>query len=195
MEQLFLAVTGNLIMTLGRLFETRQDYRVASLTTFLDHVQKLGIENPSHLKKRESAYLEAIPRFRKSIRWIEARLRWYRDAYVAHNDLTKVGKVNIKWVQIKGFISVAQRILKGYYHAHHETDQRFGVVNLEHEPEQFLVWCRLDDYEKHWKVHIQARRADLQRRAQGLMSLAGEPPTDGPYLFPDTVDPRGPKGK
>jgi hypothetical protein len=46
--------------------------------------------------------------------------------------------VDIEWVEVRGFVEKAQAIMKGYYSAFEEADQRFEVVNLGWEPKNFL---------------------------------------------------------
>lgn len=38
---------------------------------------------------------------------------------------------------------------------------------LEHDPLQFLKWCRLDDYERHFNEEM-ARHDEERRREAGL---------------------------
>lgn len=167
--RLYLAVTGEIIMTLCRLFETKRDPRKASLAMFLEGVGQLPIEDGDRLCERKRVYLGRKSDFLAEIRLVEGRLAGYRNAYLAHNDLTKVGRVDIvKWEEVRSFIENAQAILKGYFSAFQESDQRFEVVNLGWEPEQFLRWCRLDKYSEHWAAHLAKRREE--RKAAGTFS-------------------------
>jgi hypothetical protein len=61
--RLYLAVTGEVIMTLTRLFETKKDQRKASLVTFLGHVQELPLDGMGEVKEPKQQYREKIPSF------------------------------------------------------------------------------------------------------------------------------------
>lgn len=164
--RLYLAVTGEIIMTLSRLFETKKDHRKASLIMFLGGVRQLPIDDGDRLCGRKRAYVDRIPAFLVEIGSVEEKLIWYRNAYLAHNDLTKVDRVDIKWAEVPSFIEKAQAILKGYFSAFEEADQRFEVVNLGWEPKQFLEWCRLDEYAVHHAAHVERCREELRRRIE-----------------------------
>ncbi len=174
-EQLYLAVTGNIVMALSRLFEAREDDRKASLITFLNHVGQLPRPEgePTRTTTRQNEYWENIKAFMKDIETVEKCLVWYRNAYLAHNDLTKAGRVDIKWEDVATFIEVAQNIVKKYYLAFEETDQRFEIANLGWEPRLFLEWCRLDNYAKHRQDEMEARKREFRRRMDQI-SRRGE---------------------
>lgn len=168
--RLYLAVTGEIIMTLSRLFETKRDHRKASLVMFLDGVERLPVDDADRLRERKRRYRDQIPAFQAEIESVEEKLVWYRNAYLAHNDLTKVDRVDIKWVELHSFIEKSQAILKGYFSAFEEADQRFEVVNLGWEPKQFLEWCRLDKYAEHHAAHVEKRRQELRRRIESYQT-------------------------
>lgn len=183
LNDLYVAVTGDIVMTLGRLFETSEDPRTACLTTFL-----LGVE-PHHagdaevkslLKERRAEFIERIEAWRDQIKAAEKQLALHRNANLAHNDLTKVGRSDITWTEIKDILSLAEGILKAYFHAFHETDQRCVVANVEWELDSFLRWCRLDDYAAHRAREREARRAAFEewarRRREGDPTAAERPP-------------------
>jgi len=166
--RLYLAVTGEIIMTLCRLFETKRDPRKASLVMFLNGVRQLSIDDDDRLGERKRAYLRRTSALLAEIESVEKKLVGHRNAYLAHNDLTKVGRVDIiKWNEVHSFIEKAQAILKGYFSAFQESDQKFEVVNLGWEPQQFLQWCRLDKYAEHWAAHLAKRREE--RKAVGTI--------------------------
>lgn len=165
LDDLFLAVTGDIVMTLGRLFEASEDPRTACLTTFLLGVEPHHAGNAdvkSQLKERRAAFIKKIEPWRREIKAVEKRLTLHRNANLAHNDLTKVGRSDIKWSEIKDMISLAESILKAYFHAFHETDQKFVLANVEWELDAFLKWCRLDDYAAHRAKERETRREALQ---------------------------------
>jgi hypothetical protein len=174
LPELYLAVTGSMVMTLGRLFESGTDSRTASLTTFL-----LGVEThhgrdadvAPHLRERRAAFLGKIEEWRGQIKAVEKQLVLVRNASWAHNDLTKVGRSDIPWAEIKEMISLAESMVRSYAYAFYETDQRFVVVNADSEIDAFLNWCRLDDYTAHRARWRERRRAAIKeggrRRREG----------------------------
>jgi hypothetical protein len=182
LPDLFLAVTGNIVMTLGRLFEVTENPRTACLMTFLSRIERHHARDAGvkpHLKERRADFLAKVPQWRIEIKKANLRLAVRRNADLAHNDLTKVGRSDIKWTEIKDMISLAERILKTYFHAFHEANQKFVVVNSEWEVPNFLKWARLDDYAAHWKADRDTRRAirkDWIRRRQAGDPTAPERP-------------------
>ena len=124
--------------------------RTASLTTFL-----LGVE--SH----HAADSDVKPHLRL-FRCAEARSghRWGASRFATA----------FKWSEIKEMISLAEGILKGYFHAFHGADYRFVLANVDSELDSFLKWCRLDDYAGHRTKEREVRRAAIEearRRREG----------------------------
>lgn len=186
LEELMLAVTSSIVMTLGRLFEWTDDPRRACLNTFL-----LGVEFqhsadtaglPEHAKERRAAYFARIPEWQQVIKKTHAQLALRRNFDLAHNDLTKVGKTDLTWLQLNDMISVATEILGRYFGTFEATDHRFVVTNADHEPEAFLKWCRLDDYNAHKKKAWEQRKARIEewgrRRAAGDPTAGDIPPLE-----------------
>jgi hypothetical protein len=183
LDELFLAVTHDIIMTLGRLFESTEDERTACLTTFL-----LGVEaqhaTETDLSAREiaerGAFIKNLDVWRPELRAVNKRLAFVRNADLAHNDLTKVGRSDITWVELKAMIALAEAILKQYFHAFRQEDQRFVVMNTEWEIRDFLRWTRLDDYASHRARERDAKRAAfkdwLRRRNERDPTVPDQPP-------------------
>jgi hypothetical protein len=170
-------------MTLGRLFERTDDPRRACLLTFLSGVEPHHAGDADvkpHLKERRAAFIDNIDGWRVQIEAAHKRLALRRNADLAHNDLTKVGRSDIKWTEIKEMISLAESILKTYLHAFHETDQKFVVANVEGELNNFLKWTRLDDYAAHRARESDRRRAAFEdwvrRRSEGDPTAPERPP-------------------
>jgi len=166
--ELYKAVTGNIVMALCRLFDSRRDARNATLATFLCHVQErpsLGVK--PYLKEKQEKYIVGIPELVKKIKRIEKRLTLFRSAYLAHSDLTKRGRADaeLQWQEIESFIGEARGIVRGYCSAFEGADQRFEIVNVEWETRNFLQWCRLDDYSKH---HGDSVKAKMQKKMEEL---------------------------
>jgi hypothetical protein len=68
---------------------------------------------------------------------------------------------------VEELIKLAQKVLQGYFSAYEATDQRFEVVDVEWEPENFFKWARLDDYAAHRKAEVESRVAEIRRRHGG----------------------------
>jgi len=184
-SQLYLAVTGDIVMTLGRLFEVRSDPRTACFWALLSGVESHHVKDADvrpDLEKRRVAFVAEIDSFRKQIKAVDSRLAVLRNAEWAHNDLTKVGKSDIKWTEVKEMIAFAERILKMYAHAFHETDQKFVIANAGWEVADFLKWTRLDDYSAHREKARAARKAAfnewLRQKNEGDPTVADRPPTE-----------------
>lgn len=183
LNDLYVAVTGDIVMTLGRLFEVTTDPRTASLTTFVSRVEAhhaADADVKPHLKARRGEFLAQIEAWRSEIKAVEKRLSLVRNANWAHNDLTKVGRSDIKWSEIKDMISLAERIVSGYFHAFHETDQKLVLANVEWELDNFLKWCRLDDYAAHRAKEREIRRTAFEewarRKREGDPTAPDRPP-------------------
>ena len=182
LNDLFLAVTGDIVMTLGRLFETTDDPRTACLTTFLLGVERHHTDDEvrPHLKERRAGFFVKIDAWRAEIKRVDSRLAWRRNADLAHNDLTKVGRSDITWLEIKEMIALAESMLKAYYHAFHESDHKFVLANVEGELNTFLKWSRLDDYASHHAKERDDRRRRFEewarRRREGDPTAPERPP-------------------
>jgi len=183
LNDLYLAVTGDMVMTLGRLFEVTSDPRTASLTTFLSGVEAheaADADVRAHLKERRAEFLARISAWRTEIRTIDKRLALVRNANWAHNDLTKVGRSDIKWTELKDMIAVSEHIVRTYFHAFHDTTQMLVLTNVEWEPDNFLKWCRLDDYADHRTKQREIRHAAIEdwarRRRAGDPTAPDRPP-------------------
>jgi hypothetical protein len=176
LPDLFLAVTGGIVMTLGRLFEFTDDRRTASLVTFLRRVEShhaADADVRSYLKERRAIFISSIDSWLSEIQAANKRIIVARNADLAHNDFTKVGKSDITWTEIREYIDLAEGVLKDYLHAFEGVDQRVVVVNVESELEGFLEWCRLDDYNRHRDNERNARRTRLEEWAE--RKRAGDP--------------------
>jgi len=65
--------------------------------------------------------------------------------------MTKVGHpdLNVPLDELKTFLAFATEVLTDYYLAFQDESHTFEPSNFRHEPQQFLKWCRLDDYATH----------------------------------------------
>lgn len=167
---LYRAVTGNILMGLCRLFEADANPRLACLKTFLDYLRTGSGMMPKEYagaEERRRKYLEQFGQFDREISAANKRLAVQRSAYWAHSDLTKRDReLPIKWEELEQFIELAQKILREYYSAYENVDQRFEVVDLGWEPEGFLKWCRLDDYAAHRKKELEEQVRQFRQRVE-----------------------------
>lgn len=182
---LYYGITGHIIMTVGRLFEVTDDRRTACVWTFLavvepHHAQDVDVR--PHLLPRRTAFFAEIDGWRAQIKGIYKQLSLRRNADLAHNDLTKVGKSDIKWVELKEMIALGEHILRRYYGAFYASDQKFIVINAEWEIPDFLKWTRLDDYSAHRAKEAAVKKAAfdewLRRRSEGDPTVPDRPPTE-----------------
>jgi hypothetical protein len=166
LSSLYASLSRNVVMTVCRLFDPANDQRHASLSTLLRRVSAHhASDDPApHLVERRKAYVEAIPAGLKAIedRW--PPLAQHRSAYLAHRDLTKTKLPEVLFTDIWAAIEQAQEILSRYFSAYEDAGQMFEYTNVEHEPKDFLEWCRLDDYATHFARHLEERRHERERR-------------------------------
>jgi len=164
--QFYSAVTGNVILTLCRLFDDSNEMAQATLKTFLRHLK--GRPPGKGDEERVKQFRRDIDGWLKRIGEIKKRLDGYRNTVLVHNDLTKVGGDKpIEFKEVEEFIALAQEILGRYYSAHERVSQRFLVVNVEWEPKQFLEWCRLDDYAEHHRKATAAKMDEFRKKYGG----------------------------
>jgi len=150
----------------SRLYDVKRDPRKASLTTLITRVNELP---PA---KRGPGFAPAVPGVQADIKAAEKILAPWRNAFWAHRDLTKILSGNLRWADLSGFIERAKEIAQACAIAAGRTPVSFRLLEAEREPVQFLEWCRLDNYEKHFQDHMarwkrriraEARRAEKRR--------------------------------
>ena len=164
--RLVTALTGQVLMPVCRLFDPADDLRHASLTTFLKgiaphHANDKGV--PVRLNVHRYEYQQQIPEFLSDI-----KARWkiivqHRSAYLAHRDLSKRNLPQVTYGYFRECFEQAQRVLGEYFAAYEDATQLFEIAGLKHDPQRFLEWCRLDDYERHFNEHMQRWEKKLQQ--------------------------------
>jgi hypothetical protein len=169
-DNLVIALTGQVLMTVYRLFDPDEDPRHASLTTFLK-----GIE-PYHAKDKNVAarlvvwrdeFSQRIPAYLTDIKTRWKVLVQHRSAHLAHRDLSKRNLPPVTYSYFRECFEQAQRVIGGYLTAYEDTTQFFDIAGVKDDPERFMRWCRLDNYERHFKE-------DMQRRKKKLLDEIGE---------------------
>jgi hypothetical protein len=155
------------IMTVCRLFDPNRHWRQASLSTFLRRVERHDVNDrklPARFRAERRAFKQRIPKRLKEIEtgWLPLAVYW--SACLAHRDLTKSGSTCMTFLDIRSRIESAEEIIGEYMLAYDDTSQVFRAIGSEDEPQRFITWCRLDDYDKHHKA---AREQRKQQRLRG----------------------------
>jgi hypothetical protein len=169
-NSLYRSVTGHVIMTVCRLFDPDTDRRHVSLSNFLRRVRSHH-ENASSLspefREKRLEFEAQIPERLEEIKAGWTPLATYRNAYLAHRDLTKSGPADFTFADLRKRIEMAQQIIGEYALAYENASQVFEVLELEREPEEFMRWCRLDDYERHLLEDIEKRKEGVRKSTEG----------------------------
>jgi hypothetical protein len=162
LSSLYESLSRNVLMTVCRLFDPTTDPRHASLSNLLRRVEAhhSGEDVPRHLLERRAAFVQAIPGRLGAIveRW--PPLAQHRSAYLAHRDLTKTKLPEVLFADVWAAVELATDILGHYFSAYEDAGHMFEYANVEHEPQEFLKWCRLDDYAAHFVRHLEQRRRE-----------------------------------
>ena len=181
-EGLHDALIVDVVLTVCRLFDPVADYRHATLVNCLRGVQGLASEIPP--ERQQAARSECYQNTRAMGE--EIRARWktnlvvYRSAELAHRDLTKVLPRDVSLADIRECIELAQDIWRRYILAFEDAGMKgFEFIVMESQPGQFLEWCRLDDYERHFTKATEAEMAERLRRF-----WKGQAREDGPQEAP-----------
>jgi HEPN superfamily AbiU2-like protein len=143
------ALGGQVVMPVCRLFDPDEDPRHASLSSFLR-----GVENHhAHDKDVEPRligwrreYVQAIPGYLADIKTRWKVLAQHRSAYLAHRDLSKKNLPSISY---------------GYFRECFELAQK--IVGAKDDPDRFMKWCRLDDYEGHFQEDMRRWENNMRR--------------------------------
>ena len=166
---LWAAVWSSFFLGLCRILEFREDRKRGSLANLLRRIQS-GEDPTDNLPRRWEAkrteFQDAIPARLDRIREADGRLAMLRSGYLAHLDMTKVGHpdLNVPLDELKTFLVFATEVLTDYYLAFQDESHTFEPSNFHHEPQQFLTWCRLDDYATHHAARVsEERKAALKR--------------------------------
>lgn len=157
-------------MPICRLFDPDEDPRHASLTTFLKGIERHHAEDKNvaaRLAARRHEYTQGIPGY-----FTDVKTRWkiivqHRSAYLAHRDLSKRNLPPVSYGYLRECFEQAQQVIAGYFAAYEDTTQLFDIAGVKHDPQRFMEWCRLDDYERHF-------REDMQRREKKWRDEIGE---------------------
>ena len=152
------ALSGQVLMTVCRLFDPVKDPRHASLSTLLRRVVQhhLADQNPSHLEWRQE-FEASIPQLLAEIQARWPPLAQHRSAYLAHRDVSKRVLPELTYQKIRECFEWAQRVLRDYFVAYEDSTHYFDIAGVKHDPPRFLEWCRLDDYKRHFDEDMKRR--------------------------------------
>ena len=170
-DSLVTALTGQVLMTVCRLFDPDDNPRHASLISFLNRVKPHHVKDenvPTHTLPWRREYEQRIPDFVAEIKTRWKTLVVHRSAYLAHRDLSKRNLPPVTYGYFRECFEQAQRVIGEYLTAYEDATQKFEIARLKHDPQRFLEWCRLDDYERHFNE-------DMQRWEEKLWQESGEP--------------------
>jgi len=167
---LWAAVWSSFYMTLSRLFEFKNDWRLASLANLLRRLeegQRPAMPLPDRCRDARIGFLSRVQERLSAIKQVERELAILRSGYLAHRDLTKPAdheKAQGDMAQLKDLLLLAQTVMSDYLLAFRDEGQAYEPTNYPREPEQFLKWCRLDNYAVHHAAWVQAEHdAQLKR--------------------------------
>ena len=167
-HSLYDALSGQVLMTVCRLFDPDEDPRHASPSTFLRRI----VEH--HSQDRDPSHLAWRREFEAKIggRLSEIKGRWsplaqYRSAYLAHRDVSKRALPQITFQEIRECFEWGQRVLREYFVAYEDSTHYFDIAGVKNDPPRFLAWCRLDDYRRHFDEDMK-RRHDRGLEDMGL---------------------------
>ena len=169
MHGLWVSVWSSFFLGLCRVLEFDQDDRLGSLANLLRRIQSgegPSGELPTRWEAKRKEFRDAIPGRLAKIKAVDGQLAVLRSGYFAHLDMTKAGhpKTNIPLDDLKGYLAFTTDTLTDYFLAFRDESHSFVPSNYGHEPEQFLKWCRLDDYATHHAAWVRAEMAALRQR-------------------------------
>jgi len=166
---LWAAVWSSLYMTLCRLFEFKDDRRLASLANLLRRLQegqRPSTPTPDRWEDARAEFLSSVQSRLEDIRRIDSELAFLRSGYLAHRDVTKATdheKAQIAFERLTGLLRLSQELVSEYLLAFRDESQSYQPANYPREPEQFLNWCRLDNYATHHAAWVQAEEEKWRR--------------------------------
>ena len=160
------AVSEHVLLAVCRLFDPKRDPRMASICNLLRGAPQQHAGDGSlstQQRERRAEFDSELPRRLTLLkhRW-ETLLAIHRNAYLAHRDLTKLDALPpMKYQDIRDAIEVAQTYYAAYAYAYRNTDKQshWKLLSFETEPQAFLEWCRLDNYQKHYQEDQRAQKA------------------------------------
>jgi hypothetical protein len=169
MQGLWASVGSSFILGLCRVLEFDEDDRLGSLAHLLRRIQSgegPSGELPRRWEAKRNEFRDAIPARLTNIKAVDGELAVLRSGYLAHLDMTKAGhpKTTIPLDDLKGYLASTTETLTDYFLAFRDESHSFVPSNYGHEPEQFLKWCRLDDYATHHAAWVQAETAASLKR-------------------------------
>jgi hypothetical protein len=177
-QSLYESLSWQVLMTVCRLFDPVRDPRHASLSTFLRRVVEhhRADPNPSHPEWRRD-FEAAIPERLGEIEHRWPPLAQHRSAYLAHRDMTKSILPELTFRAIRECFEWAQGVLREYFVAYEDSTHYFDIAGVKNDPQRFLAWCRLDDYERHFAEDMKRWRrrqlVEMRRGAKGKGSAKG----------------------
>jgi hypothetical protein len=125
-----------------------------------------------HERSLRAEFETAIPERLTAIKGRWRVLTLHRHGYLAHRDLTKLEMLPpITYQDIRDAIEWAQAVCAAYVGAYGANELPvWRMPAMETEPERFLRWCRLDDYEKHLDEQQSTRTPDDMEPSPGKAS-------------------------
>lgn len=168
-QGLWVSMWSSFFLGLCRILAFDDDAKLGSLANLLRRIQsgKGPTDNlPLRWEAKRTEFHDAIPARLDRIREADSRLAVLRSAYLAHRDMTKAGhpNLNVPLDELKTFLAFAIKVLADYYLAFQDESHTFEAVNFPREPQQFLKWCRLDDYATHHAAWVdEEHKATLKR--------------------------------
>jgi hypothetical protein len=168
---LYQAVANGVVLALCRLFDPTKDRRHASLANVLRRIrggerETYAGREPAPTEEQIAEFMASIPGWLGRISEIDGRLAIRRSGLIAHRDMSKKGRpeLTIPWGEVRECIELARTITREYMGTFHRIYQLFELVNLSHEPEQFLQWTRLADYARHFAEDLKRRESEMRRQ-------------------------------
>ena len=140
-----------------RLFDPRPDRRNATLSHFLRRVVAYHAADKDVKPKaraRRKRYESHINKYLDDIKGRWRPLVGHRNAYLVHRDLTQTPP-DMTYKFLRQCFEQAQKVVAGYYAAYRDTARLFDLPGVRADSARLLVWCRFDDYERHFNEDME----------------------------------------
>lgn len=148
-----------IIIGLSKLLDTSRDQKIIHLKKFINSARKVPL-NMILRKDQWDDFLEKSEEFLKEIPSLKHNLDPLRNRFYAHlMPIIPDPPEKTTWEFWRKILERMENIFNLYQGAVKDKNtSQFWTTNLDYEPQNFLKWCRLDDFKQHREEELKKRK-------------------------------------